>query len=484
MLYRDLANRSKASRPRLPRSIRCAAGAIAFLLVLASAHATTFNVNSPADVPDATPGDGKCETAAGNQVCTLRAAVQEANALAGADVINLQANATYLLTRVGIENASAFGSLDISDSVDIVGAGPASSIVDGDGSVTNDRVFQILPCIGNDVDCALGEVVVTMTGIAIRHGQTPDNGGGLYAPGGPSTHSSMVTLTNCRIEGNAADSGGGIFSLASFTLISSVVAGNTAASGGGAFLFNKIVISDSTFSDNESDFGGGIVFAGRGSIARSTINGNHGGEGGGILTETSNIPPYELYISNSTIAGNSSDAQGGGLYNIFGTTNLFNVTIAGNVANADRSGSDFGGGGVFNTSISGAAINFTNSIIANNTSLVSGSLFTVLNDCSGIINSQGFNIVRYDTCTVLGGSYSTDAVLFGPLEYNGGPTRTLALLEGSGGIDKGNPAGCTDDLGATLPTDQRGRPRTVGVACDLGAYEVQPNVIFQDGFDL
>ncbi len=45
-------------------------------------------VNSTGDGPDVAPGNGQCETAAGNGICTLRAAIQETNAAAGADVIN------------------------------------------------------------------------------------------------------------------------------------------------------------------------------------------------------------------------------------------------------------------------------------------------------------------------------------------------------------------------------------------------------------
>ena len=41
------------------------------------ANATVFTVNSPADVDDANHGDGICETATGNGVCTLRAAIEE-----------------------------------------------------------------------------------------------------------------------------------------------------------------------------------------------------------------------------------------------------------------------------------------------------------------------------------------------------------------------------------------------------------------------
>lgn len=59
------------------------------------AHAATFTVNSTADAVDAALGDGVCATAGGQ--CTLRAAIQEANALAGADTITLPAG-TYILT--------------------------------------------------------------------------------------------------------------------------------------------------------------------------------------------------------------------------------------------------------------------------------------------------------------------------------------------------------------------------------------------------
>jgi hypothetical protein len=59
----------------------------------------------------------------------------------------------------------------------------------------------------------------------------------------------------------------------------------------------------------------------------------------------------------------------------------------------------------------------------------------------------------------------------GPLQSNGGPTQTHALLPGSPAIDAGNPGGCRDKLGALLITDQRGFPRPA-VGCDIGAYEL------------
>ena len=68
--------------------------------------AATFVVNDVNDVQDATPGDGICATA--GAVCTLRAAITEANAFAGADIITLPAGTyTRTLTASG-ENANHF----------------------------------------------------------------------------------------------------------------------------------------------------------------------------------------------------------------------------------------------------------------------------------------------------------------------------------------------------------------------------------------
>ena len=56
----------------------------------------------------------------------------------------------------------------------------------------------------------------------------------------------------------------------------------------------------------------------------------------------------------------------------------------------------------------------------------------------------------------------------GTLVNNGGPTETVALLAGSPAIDKGNNAFVTAG-----ETDQRGLPRIVNGAVDIGAFEYQ-----------
>ena len=56
----------------------------------------------------------------------------------------------------------------------------------------------------------------------------------------------------------------------------------------------------------------------------------------------------------------------------------------------------------------------------------------------------------------------------GPLQDNGGPTMTHALLSGSVAIDVIPADMCEVD------EDQRGEPRPGGTMCDVGAFEVQP----------
>ena len=109
--------------------MRCGltAGTITAILLLgmaASSRSAIFAVDSVADLVDASPGDGTCADAGGD--CTLRAAIMEANALAGADEIDVPAGG-YLLNLAGTcEDLSATGDLDITDDLTIRGAGSGS----------------------------------------------------------------------------------------------------------------------------------------------------------------------------------------------------------------------------------------------------------------------------------------------------------------------------------------------------------------------
>jgi CSLREA domain-containing protein len=91
----------------------------------------TYHVDSFVDAPDANPGDYVCATAspgADGGSCTLRAAIMESNATAIAERIEVPAG-TFHLT---LPTADGGGTLRITSSVTIRGAGAASTIIDAD----------------------------------------------------------------------------------------------------------------------------------------------------------------------------------------------------------------------------------------------------------------------------------------------------------------------------------------------------------------
>ena len=422
-----------------------------------TAAAPTFTVNSPTDATDANPGDGSCDTGGG--VCTLRAAIMEANHTPGGGTtihFGLPGVVTYLLAiPMSGTDDEATGDLNITQSMTIIGNGAEKTIIDGNGGALGDHVIEITG-------------TVSIIGVTIQHGYSTYWGGGILDNG-------ALTLVNSAIINNTADgpqnSGGGIYSAGPVTLTNSTLSGNTSGEfGGGIYSINGLSIIDSTVSGNSTgSIGGGIGTEAKPSIIMgSTISGNTALSGGGIFKNGS-----ILNIINSTISGNHSNGNGGGIYNNSETMSLYNVTVEQNLANADAT--DAGdGGGVFNRS---GTVNFENSIIAQNQNIVIIDGIPQLNfeDCAGTIDSLGDNLM-YETsgCMVNGPIIIADPLL-GPLAGNGGPTLTYALLPGSPAIDTGNPIGCTDNLGAFLTRDQRGYPRPGfrggALRCDLGAFE-------------
>src|SRR5262245_50000817 len=160
---------------------------VSVLVAFAAAPASAlFIVDSTVDAVDQTPGDGVCQTIVGE--CTLRAAVQEANALAGPDSIAVPAG-TYVLSLgpdSGLPDA-ATGDLDLTDTVAIVGPGPGINVVI-DGNFTT-RVFE-----------RAAPVDVMLTRLAIRNGEASGNGGGMLVGGSGG----MVTVEECLVTGNHA----------------------------------------------------------------------------------------------------------------------------------------------------------------------------------------------------------------------------------------------------------------------------------------
>src|SRR5919199_2689605 len=155
-------------------------------------------VNSTVDAPDANPGDGRCATSA--RRCTLRAAVQEANALRNKPPFQskiLVPAGTYYLTRHGLDDTAENGDLDLNFVGAIVGAGITRTVIDGDGA---DRVFDMS-----------GDEIVSH--LAVRNGRATDGpGGGIRARGFPNYLSYLYVHDNVAVPGEApgADKGGGI----------------------------------------------------------------------------------------------------------------------------------------------------------------------------------------------------------------------------------------------------------------------------------
>jgi hypothetical protein len=163
-----------------------------------------FFVETTVDSVDAVPGDGLARDA--NGLTSLRAAIMEANASAGPDVILLNAG-THTLGLTGAnEDAAATGDLDITDDLTIVGAGAASTTIDAQRF---DRVFQVLP----------GKRL-TLRGVTVTGGQSPSNthGGGILSSGTLTIEDSAVSDNRTGYHGGGIWNEGGTVTIARSTL--------------------------------------------------------------------------------------------------------------------------------------------------------------------------------------------------------------------------------------------------------------------------
>jgi CSLREA domain-containing protein len=431
------------------------------------AGATAFTVNSTVDAVDASPGDGACATVAGE--CTLRAAVQEANALPGADTITLPA-ATYLLEiQGGFDETAAAGDLDISDDLEINGAGAAGTIIDGGrfrgDLLLGDDAFHVHPgasAVISDVTIqAAGHILsagggilnngtLTLNSSILRENQA-DSGAGVLNRGGALTVNNSSFIQNTGGTGSAA--GAGVLNAGTMTLDHVTFTGNTAGfGGGGVFNVGVATLNDVALADNYSEGGGGgILNGGIMTLNNSTLQDNFGN---GIFNDG------DLTASNVTISGTG----GFGILNRHAVA-LTNVTVTGS--------SDVG---IFNHNAPlppggipppGLTLTIENSVIAGNGGANCGDSNPDLESTT----SAGHNLSSDGTCpfTAPGDFTNTDPLL-GPLADNGGPTQTHALLAGSPAIDAGDDADCpaTDQRGFLRPADGDADGSAI---CDIGAYE-------------
>jgi hypothetical protein len=237
---------------------------------------------------------------------------------------------------------------------------------------------------------------------------------------------------------------------------------------GAVFNEYQTFITGCIFTGNSAGNGGegGALFLGDGIIRDSLIAGNAVGSTSGYDAQGGGIWNFgTLRIQNSTIANNRSgaDSQGAGIYND-GLLFLDNSTVSGNVGGASSLG-----GGIFNEESDGASLSAANSIVARNSATAGPDIF-------GVVTSRGYNLIGNTGGNA--GATGNDLInvdpLLGPLQDNGGPTATMALLLGSMAIDHGDPAFDPSSFAPPMTGDQRDAPRIDNGRLDMGAYEAEP----------
>ena len=392
------------------------------------------------------------DTIAADGQCTLREAIKAANTNAavnecpagdaGADTINFDTAGVFATPQTIILTS---GELGIGSGLTILGPGSSLLTVRRDPLAGEFRIFTV----GSGV-------TATLSGLRISGGKTissPGYGGGILNHG-------TLTLNNCTVSDNTAYIGGGILS-----------------DYGGTVL----TINNSLVSDNRANGYGGGVFSFDATILtinKSTVSGNQGlgGYGGGVVSAYGGL----LTIDASTISNNYALYGGGGIHN--GTTGVItNTTISGNSGNL--------GGGIFTNSATYLSIRFC-TIVDNhgfvkgggisklsggldiNSSIVAGNTAPITPEVNWQVTSGDYNL--FGNTSGMGGLPGTHNItnvdpMLGPLQYNGGTTKTHALLPGSPAINAGSNT-------FALTTDQRtsGFDRVVGPTADIGAFEVQP----------
>ncbi len=380
--------------------------------------------------------DGNCSA----EDCTLREAIVAANLLPDDSIIGFAPGVSGIIQLTG-------RLPDLASNLTVQGPG-ADLLTVRRNSVGIYRIFSISNGMNNGP-------VVSITGLTISNGQATSDGGGIQNDHG------TVLVRDCVLTGN-----------------SSMLSDPTY--GGAIFNWNgRLTIENSTLTGNTATYGGGVGNVRRSpgtssvTIRNSTLNNNTAvkGDGGGIYNEATNSGSFtQLYLSNSTLSSNSATPNGflggagGALYN-YGSLSgharavLQDCTLSGNQA-ANT-------GGIYNRSFSANA-----SLALRNTILKTDASGGNLLNADGMIISLGHNLSNDAAAGPNGtgpgghlnapGDIRNTDPLLGPLQDNGGPTFTHALLNGSPAINRGA------DTGDSM-IDQRGFARVQ--ASDIGAFE-------------
>jgi hypothetical protein len=360
---------------------------------------------------------------------------------------------------------AAIAAANPGDTIDFAVAGPSIVLTTGSLVVTNDLTIQgpgatVLAINGNNtnrIECRAA--IVTISDLTYEDGGI-DTGPSCDNDEPPTCNPpGLLTLHRCVLSNSD------IFAT-KLRLVESVVSSSPTFGVSTA----EIVAIRSTVKNNT---GGGIsvfqihlpgdrgVFLPNTSITDCTISGN---TGPGIQIGASLLYPATTTIFNSTISGNS----GVGL----------SLGWAGSVDNCTITQNSQGGVKIYQPDFFDTTVRFSNNIIAGNSggpdvenvdfvfSLAASNGHNLIGAKQPFIDADGL-FVDIFVDGVNGDQVGTLAApldpLLGPLQANGGPTFTHALLPGSPAIDAGS---------GVRGTDQRGFPRPFGGNSDIGAYEL------------
>lgn len=371
-----------------------------------NAQAAVYTVNQSGDA-----GDLTCDA-----TCTLRDAVDDANANPSNDVINFNAAVTNvtLNSQIQVNNA---GTLTIN------------------GNGANATTINVEPGFNRIFNASFA--VLTIQGVTLQGGN--NDGSAVYAS------NSTITLESVAVR-NITGAGiivGAVFIMGgtNHRIANSTISGNTGFADCAALFVDtaSITIVNTTVSDNSTTpngYGSGALCFGRevtATIRNSTISGN-------------------------TANGTDGNGGGGGIYVDLGATvDLGNTIVAGNSAVRGADLFRYDGNAILTTS--GGNLIGDNS---GNPSAPNTDAFP-----TGNPNANGDKV---------GTAGSPIDPLLAPLGNYGGTTPTRQLLAGSPAIEAGINSLAT---AAGLTTDQRGLSRIVDSdlegtpTVDSGAFEVQ-----------
>jgi hypothetical protein len=388
----------------------------------------------------------------------------------GADALIVNGN--------GIPGYSVF-AINAGTTVSLFGLTIVGGNTTGGGGINNAGTLTVDNCIisnntsfGGGGILNSGMLTVSNCTISGNSANTAEFGGGGILNFG------TLLVSNCTIAGNSSDlQGGGVYSHGTLTVNNCTITENVASGGwgGGIFSTTTLTVNNCTVADNVATRGGGIFSTATLTVNNGTIANNvaTGGYGGGIYSEGT------LTVTDCTISDNSAAANGGGggIYEYQDSAAIISSTVVGNSA----SGQSVVGGGITSN---GGTLTLNNTIVAGNIAAGGATDPDLSADVSASVTigtttyDEGYNLIGDGTGSggvtngVNGDQIGTAATpinpMLGPLENNGGPTQTMALLFGSPAINAGDPNG------TGLPEfDQRGPgfARVVANRADIGAYE-------------